>query len=274
MTKHLRVLSSVAAIVAISACSTESTSPSATPDVALRNAAGGTGSGNGAPSGTHYNLNIIGTSSKNPNLSGGSGHRIFVALNGSTKIMLCESGEDANCGSGGFEVLDANGTDGTATFALPAADTDKDNCQQTGTNPDGSPIFLCGSGVTTYSVFVRALGAKGGSATMTLCGTDPSDNIDVCSNSSLSLDADSRPSKFSNQTGTLLYLYNVDIDGDGDIDYRRIPLFSDVLIGYFWDYDNTGLRIAQLRFYPCSSTVGTDTPAIVATACELTGSGK
>jgi hypothetical protein len=144
---------------------------------------------------------------------------------------------------------------------------------QTGTNTDGSPIMLCGSGITTYSVFVRALG-HGGTATMTLCGTDPSDGIDVCSNSSLTLDGDSKPGKFSNETGTLLYLYGVDIDGDGDVDYRRIPLFSDVLEGYFWDYDNEGRRIVQLRFYPCSSTVGTDTPEIVASACRLTGNGR
>jgi hypothetical protein len=273
MVKHTRVLLSVAALAAISGCSNEATTPVANSDLAVRNAVGGTNTGNGAPSGSHYTLNIIGTSEKNPNMTGGNGSRIFVKLDGTTKIMLCESGEDTNCPDAGFNVIDANGTDGTATFSLPAADTDPNNCVQTGTNTDGSPIIICGSGITTYSVFVRALGS-GGSATMTLCGTDPSDGIDVCSNASLTLDDDSKPSKFSNQTGTLLYLYGVDIDNDGDIDYRRIPLFSDVLEGYFWNYDNSGRRIAQLRFYPCSSTVGTDTPEIVSSACELTGNGR
>jgi hypothetical protein len=271
--KHTRALLSVAVIAAVSACSNEATAPVGSSNLAVRNAVGGTNTGNGAPSGSHYTLNIIGTSEKNPNMTGGNGSRIFVALDGSTKINLCEAGEDANCPDEGFNVIDANGTDGSATFSLPAADTDPDNCVQTGLNTDGSPIYLCGSGITTYSVFVRALG-HGGTATMTLCGTDPYDNVDVCSNSSLTLDDDSKPGKFSNETGTLLYLYGVDIDGDGDVDYRRIPLFSDVLEGYFWDYDNEGRRIVQLRFYPCSSTVGDDTPTIVSSACELTGNGR
>jgi hypothetical protein len=41
--------------------------------------------------------------------------------------------------------------------------------------------------------------------------------------------------------------------GDGDTD--RLPLFDDRLQEYLWDYDNRGLRIAQLRFYECSTTV-------------------
>ena len=273
MGKHSRALLSVAALAAVSACTNDVAAPLANKDLSVRNAVGGTNTGNGAPSGWHYTLNIIGTNEKNPNMTGGSGSRIFVPITGSTKIMLCESGVDVGCLDSGFGVLDANGTDGSATFALPAADTDPNNCQVVGQNPDGSDIIVCGSGITTYSVFVRALG-NGGSATMKLCGTDPADNVDVCSNSSLTLDSDSKPSKFTNQTATLLYLYNVDIDGDGDVDYKRIPLFSDVLEGYYWNYDNAGRRIVQLRFYPCSSTVGTDTPTIISSACALTGNGR
>jgi hypothetical protein len=36
----------------------------------------------------------------------------------------------------------------------------------------------------------------------------------------------------------------------------QMPLFSNDLIQYFWDYDNTGLKLAQFRFYE----VPTDTP--------------
>ena len=42
-----------------------------------------------------------------------------------------------------------------------------------------------------------------------------------------------------------------DIDGDGTID--RLPLFDDRLQDYFWDYDNKGLKLVQLRFYPVST---------------------
>ena len=78
--------------------------------------------GNGAPSGSHYNLNIIGVShDKNPNMNGnGSGNVIFVDLGTksgvavTTKILLSQTAD------GVFEVLDKNGTDGEASFALPA----------------------------------------------------------------------------------------------------------------------------------------------------------
>src|SRR5262245_54225593 len=83
--------------------------------------------GNGAPSGTHYNLNIIGVpKDKNPDFSGGNGRRIFVDLEGRTKILLKP---------GTFDVLDANGTDGEASFQLPEPDANDDN-------------------ITDYSVFI------------------------------------------------------------------------------------------------------------------------
>ncbi|KKR80710.1 MAG: hypothetical protein UU26_C0011G0001, partial [Candidatus Daviesbacteria bacterium GW2011_GWC1_40_9] len=60
--------------------------------------------GSGAPSGTHYNLNIIGApKGKTASLTESSGHRIFVPLTGSCKIKLS---------MGDFAVLDGNCTDG------------------------------------------------------------------------------------------------------------------------------------------------------------------
>src|SRR3972149_1028843 len=62
--------------------------------------------GNGAPSGAHYNLNIIGVSNpKTADMSNSNGHVIFVALGGRdntvrTKIILTE---------GDFAVTDKNG---------------------------------------------------------------------------------------------------------------------------------------------------------------------
>src|SRR3989344_4307572 len=102
--------------------------------------------GNGAPSGAHYNLNIIGVpKDKTADMTGNNGHRIFVPLEGKAKILLAE---------GDFQVLDANGTDSNgAKFQLP--------------NPDED-----GDGTTSYSVYVRALGKPGGSAKMQSCYTD------------------------------------------------------------------------------------------------------
>src|SRR5438094_984436 len=116
--------------------------------------------GNGAPSGPHYDLNLIGVpKAKSPDLTGGDGHRIFVPLDGTTRINLSE---------GDFAVLDANATDGVGAFQLP--------------NPD--PL---NTGFTTYSVFARALGKPGGSSVTTACATDPTTGDVVCSDQSMVL---------------------------------------------------------------------------------------
>jgi len=189
------------------------------------------GTGNLAPSGPHYNLNIIGVKNdKNVNFGGGDGHRIFVDLNGSTKIMLAE---------GDFAVLDANGTDGTARFQLP--------------NPDPT-----NSGTSQYSVYARALGKPGGKADMTtgayqwvdldLDGVvDDGELFLKMSVITLPLNRTNGKQVFQNVTKYLLYIY-VDLDGDGTAE--RYNLFNDALQDYFWQYDNQGLKLAQFRFYP------------------------
>ncbi len=52
--------------------------------------------------------------------------------------------------------------------------------------------------------------------------------------------------KFENVTKQLLYV-SADVDADGVIE--TFPLFSDTAYEYFWQYDNHGLKLAQLRFY-------------------------
>jgi hypothetical protein len=196
--------------------------------------------GNGAPSGGHYTLNIIGVpKSKSADMTGNDGHRIFVPLWGNPKIMLTEGAD--------FLVLDANGTDGSASFQLP--------------NPDPG-----GTGTTVYSVFARALGTPGGKSLMTTCATDPVDGTEVCSVTTLTLQRSKGKSTFDNVTKDLLYIY-ADINGDGVLD--RVPLFDDSLTGYFWDYDNQGLKLAQFRFYDCSTTVpvATDPTGAQTTSC-------
>lgn len=200
------------------------------------------GGGNGAPSGPHYNLNLIGMDKgKNENIGCGSGHRIFVQLGkhdrATTRILLTE---------GEFAVLDCDGTDGVAAFQLP--------------NPDPE-----NTGTTEYSVFARALGRPGGDARMTTCATDPMTGEEVCSVHVLELERTKGRQKFDNVSKYLLYIYafvctEVDpISGDCVAwEYMRVPLFSDQLQGYLWDYDNNGLRIVQLRFYPGVQTTVPD----------------
>ena len=48
-------------------------------------------------------------------------------------------------------------------------------------------------------------------------------------------------------------IVDVDVDVDGIID--RVTLFDDRMKDYFWSYDNKGLKVLQLRFYPISTNV-------------------
>jgi len=127
------------------------------------------GSRNGAPSGSHYNLNIIGVpKDKTADMVGTQGHRIFVKLEGKSKIYLQEAPEGE-----GFQVLDANGTDGNgARFQLPDPDPDDDL-------------------VTEFSVFARALGKPDGQSFMTTCfeyfDEYLEEYVELCSAQTLSL---------------------------------------------------------------------------------------
>lgn len=175
--------------------------------------------------GAHFNLNIIGVpQDKTADMTGDNGHRIFVPRFGTAKILLRE---------GDFGVIDANGTDGTASFQLP--------------NPDPD-----GDGVTAYSVFARALGKPGGKSTTTTCMLDTTTNETYCSIYSMVLVRSKGQSRFDNVSKELLFVY-ADTDLDGVVE--RLPLFGDPLADYFWTYTNDGLHLAQLRFYEIATTV-------------------
>jgi hypothetical protein len=184
--------------------------------------------------GAHYNLNIIGVpKTKSADMTGNDGRRIFVGLGSDSQV----SSTKINLSEGPFNVLDANGTDGTAAFQLPNPDPDN-------------------SGTTTYSVFARALGKPGGSSKTTTCLTDETGTT-YSSIYSMVLTRDSGPSKFTNVSKQLLYVY-YDSDGDGKVDTRS-PLFYDPLADYFGQYDNSGLKRAALRFY---EQIQTTVPAL------------
>lgn len=183
--------------------------------------------GNGAPSGAHYNLNILGKADKdcNAETDTSEGRRIFVPLVGKTSITLSEAPD--------FAVTDYCGTDGKAAFSLP--------------NPD--PL---NTGTTTYSVWAVAKGKPGGSATLTTCAIDAATAENICSTYNTVQVREAGKGKFTDVSKALLYIY---ADLDGDTVLERYPLFDDALQGYFWDYDNNGLKLLKLRFYPVSSTV-------------------
>jgi hypothetical protein len=176
--------------------------------------------GNGAPNGAHFNLNVIGTREKNGDMTGG-GNVIFVKLWGAdTKINLVP-GED-------FAVLDKDGTDGSATLQLM----------------DPYP------GTTTeaaYRIYVRALGKPGGYMGMTTGFTDEF-GVDWYSLESVNLTRTKGQSKFTDKTIELTTIY-IDLTDDGIDNPVRMNIFDNALYDYFWNYDNSGLKLLQMRFY-------------------------
>jgi hypothetical protein len=184
--------------------------------------------GHGGPSGPHYNLNIIGVpKDKTADMDSTQGHRIFVKLWGKSKILLAE-GDD-------FWVLDANGTDADgAKFQLPDPFPDDDL-------------------VTRYVVYARALGRPGGWSYTFLCYQDEYGET-VCSADTLELRRGHGQQKFVDVSKKLLTLW-IDTDDDGVPD-KRVGLFDEAAYQYFWDYDNHGLKLAQLRFYPITEDLG------------------
>lgn len=224
--------------------------------------------GNEAPNGKHYNLNIIGTGEKSADMDNSNGHVIFVPLEGKTKIELQK---------GDFAVLDANGTDGLAQFQLPDPGIDAYDTSDPG-DADTE---------TDYSVFVRPLGKPGGWSTMTTAAevvestmSEFLDNKDykilneaasfggVASIEQVGIDVTFREkgkSTFTNVTAellTILLKIEVTYDDGGtevtEIIYVRVPLFDDLIENEYWEYDNNGLRLLQVRFYPGVKTDVTD----------------
>lgn len=231
-----------------------------------------TGQGHGAPKGAHdYQLLIVGVENeKSADMQDSNRRTIFVPLYGRAKIELTE---------GDFAVLDGNAFDDPAQFQLPAP---------------GLDAYLVGDPgdadvESEYSIFIRPLGKPGGYATMTTCaelldsefaGLLPGKTVNIlnrdedgayCSieqvgnvlEGDMRLFRDTGKSVFSNVSAellTIVFEVEIDLDEDGvtdDVVEVRVPIFDSLLEGEYWEYDNEGLKLAQIRFYDCSTNVET-----------------
>jgi hypothetical protein len=229
--------------------------------------AGGDTTGNGAPKEKKlYQMNIIGVSNpKTVDMKNTSGHVIFVHLNKKSVIKLKE-GPD-------FAILDRNGTDKDgAKFQLP--DPGLDPYLVGGELPNGIDT------ISDYSVFVRPLGKPGGYATITTCAELVDSNFagllsgkfltvlnragfdgGYASVEQVGQDITLRTKGkqvFQNVTAELLTIvFKIEVelaDTTTIVEYVRVPIFSDIIENEYWEYDNHGLKLLQVRFYE----VGTD----------------
>jgi hypothetical protein len=165
--------------------------------------------GSGAPSGAHYNLNIIGVPhDMNDNFNGGSGARIFVDRTSSTNFYVH--------GGTTYEVRDHDGTDGWVGWS----------------RTDPGIIFPYDATKTPtwrVEIYVRMVGPKGSGATWTSKYFDEGTSTYVYWDS-FTVTKDT-PSKFSVRTNSLLR------DGYQDMLWTLEPLTK---------YRNCQLRIYLL----------------------------
>ncbi len=205
---------------------------------------------NGAPSGEHYNLNLLGkTNCAGDDLTGSNRHTIQVLLNFSDPDADNIVGDDP----GNIVTLDKRNK------IFLSGGTDFQVVDGNACDADGAKFTLPSNVATAWEVYLRELGKPGGTGDIRTCGIDEgpdgiantSDDEVVCSSENVVLARYTGKSQFRNVTKELTTMViQVDVDGDGDLDEISIPLFDPLLYQYFWDYDNNGLRLVQIRFYP------------------------
>jgi len=200
--------------------------------------------GNGSQSGGHYNLNLIGHDDcLGGDFTGSNRHVIAVLLN------YNDGSQDGQL----FSTLNRK----NKIFLSPGTDfqvTDGSAC-------DGAYFTLPSDVSSTYVVYARALGSPkdNPTGTITTCAVDDMDTATtaddeiVCSTAdnvlTLSRTKGGAP-KFVDATDELLFLC-ADLDDSGTCSQNeKVQLFDARYYSYFWDYDNNGLRLVQLRFYP------------------------
>jgi hypothetical protein len=186
------------------------------------------GVGNSIPvNGQHYNLNIIGA--KNVGDIGDSmGHTMFVNLYGMSKITMTQDP------LGVFKVTDRNGLDGKAAFNIAPGH---------------------------YNVYATALGKPNGNVHIDAYGNF-TDAVDGTTLIPLGY-VDISRTKGSPVSLNINKLFYVDVTICTAVDeygtctetttYEDTWVFDiPELLEYFWNYNNNGLKLLQVRFYGCT----------------------
>ena len=204
-------------------------------------AASQTQTGNGAPSGAHYDLNIHGTSGTPDKSTGSNGHDIFVPID--------TNGNPYHDSTTAKDCDDIMLTEGSTFQVLnPDCWTSSPPTSPEFQLPDPTTSAGCPSGYycTAYTVWAKALAGKG-TATMQTCYTDNT-GVTYCSTGAqiLTLTKKAGNGGFQDATSELLFYCNAGTN-------KLQPIFSPSNYTYFWDYDNSGLKLAQLRFYYATS---------------------
>jgi len=187
-------------------------------------------------SGPHYNLNIIGVPKDKPvpSMTDSSRHTIFVPLDNDVvtrqvRVYFVAGTE--------FKVIDGNCTDDNqCTIMVPGDPTNQ----------------VC------YDVYAAALGKPHGNAVIQaqcIINDILTSCTDALLQSSFSVDRLKGPPKRENITDVFRASGCIDLNKNlvcdaGDVVFSNVWIFNlSQLAEYFWDYDNNGLKVMQVRFY-------------------------
>lgn len=197
--------------------------------------------------GAHYNLNIIGVPhGKTADMTDSSRHTIFVPLGANGAVKSCKINVVRNTTSPSqFEVLDGNATDGSATIAVPFQDY----------------------GTMSFNVYATALGTPGGQANVDATVTFKDGTYGSLLMGSFELKRGKGSPKPVDISDIFRASGWIDVDASGTFDSTIDTSFDDVwvfnvptFLSYLWDYDNQGLKLMQVRFYPATSGTWTNVP--------------
>jgi hypothetical protein len=196
-------------------------------------------------SGSHYNLNIIGVPKDKPvpMMTDSSRHTVFVPLQSGGDVartvkIFYVAGDH-------FEVLDGNATDDNeATIMVPSI----------------------AGGELCYDVYAAALGKPNGNAVVA-ASCIMNDLIGECTDALLMGGFTAERGKGKPKQENISDIFRADgcIDANrdgtcntGDTSFTNTWIFNlPQLVEYFWDFDNNGLKLLQVRFYEttCGSIV-------------------
>jgi len=197
--------------------------------------------------GPHYNLNILGVQhAKTADMTDSNRHTIFVPLGKNGEVKSCQIYVVRNVANPDkFEVLDGNATDGSATIAVPFQDY----------------------GTLSYNVYATALGKPGGLANVGATITFEDGTYGNLLMGSFDLKRGKGKPKPVNISDIFRASGWIDVDSSGafddtiDISFDNVWVFNvPTLSTYLWDYDNQGLKLMQVRFYPATSGSWTNVP--------------
>src|SRR5262245_7724546 len=213
-------------------------------------------------SGAHWNLNIIGVPKDKsvPTMTDSNRHVIFVPLQSGPDLLVPRQVKINYVRGDDFRVLDGNATDDNeATIQVPY-----EFCGDLAT---GCEELL------SFNVYAVGLGKPSGGAIVTAECTYSLDAVDAsgtttCEDTllmgSFSVDRVKGNPKPVNITNVFRATGCLDVNTDGtcntgDLQFSNLWIFNiPQLVEYFWDYDNNGLKLMQVRFYETSSgSIGT-----------------